>query len=572
MNTMSASAAIHAGRVKLVTHRRRSLTMARWRVLWIAAIFTIVAFMAVLRVFAMGMSDRAVSHASFDEALLPDRGEITDRNGQPLARIFPAYALWFNPKALGKDGPPLIKSAGEVATKLKAIFPDMNVERASKRLASGRSGYLVKRVLPEQANAVQELGELALEMPRENERHYPQGSMGAHILGYVAADGHGRVGMEQVLDKQLLDPAKRGEPVPLSIDVRVQGALEDELRRGMKLTDAMGAAGIVLDVDTGEVMALASLPEFDPNKIDAAGQSRMFNRVTNQVYELGSTFKPLSIAAAIDAGVVRDFGKVWNARTVEIGKSKIEDSHFMGNSMNVPYALIHSSNTVTARVADKLGSERLQQTMVDLGMSERPHIELPARGHPIWHKGKWGRLRNMTVSYGHGIAVTPLHLASAYAAMVNGGIWRPATLHKLEEGEAPRGRRVFKASTSSRMRQLLRMISVYGTGKKADAPGFRVGGKTGSAEKPSQGGYRETSLVSTFAAAFPMDRPRYVVIAMLDEPRGTVASSFNRTAAWNAAPIVGRLVPRIGPTLGVRPDLSRDVDISDLKPLIPGAD
>ena len=178
----------------------------------------------------------------------------------------------------------------------------------------------------------------------------------------------------------------------------------------------------------------------------------------------------------------------------------------------------------------------------------------------------------MTVSYGHGIAVTPLHLASAYAAMVNGGLWRPATLMKVAPGHAARGRRVFKASTSARMNQLLRMIAVYGTGRKANAPGFRVGGKTGSAEKPGNGGYRHHSLVSTFAAAFPMDKPRYVVIAMLDEPKAVAASSYQRTAAWNAAPIVGRLVPRIGPMLGVLPDAGRDIDLSDLKPLVGNED
>jgi len=176
----------------------------------------------------------------------------------------------------------------------------------------------------------------------------------------------------------------------------------------------------------------------------------------------------------------------------------------------------------------------------------------------------------MTVGFGHGIAVTPLHLASAYAALVNGGVWRPATLRKLKPAEVPKGRRVFKAATSARIRQMLRMIVVYGTGKNANAPGFRVGGKTGSAEKPGVGGYRRSSLVSTFAAAFPMDRPRYVVVAMLDEPQGTVATSGQRTAAWNAAPVVGRVVPRIGPVLGIMPDETRDVDISDLKPLIPG--
>jgi cell division protein FtsI (penicillin-binding protein 3) len=537
----------------------------------VALIFTMVASVAIMRIAYLGVVDRNVTLTSLEDALLPPRGEITDRNGMPLARAFPAYALWYNPKALGDDGSPLVRSPEDVAAKLKMIFPEMDEIEIAERLASGRAGYLRRRVLPEDANRVQAIGELALEMPRESDRHYPQGSMGAHVLGYVAADGHGRLGMEQVLDERLLDPATRGVPAQLSIDMRVQGALEDELRRGMKLVDAMGGAGIVLDVDTGEVLALASLPEFDPNKIDADGESHMFNHVTNQVYELGSTFKPISIAAAIDAGVVRDFGKQWNAEPVKVGRFTINDDHDYGDALNVPQALIHSSNTVTARVADELGAERLRRAMIDLGMHERPYIELPARGHPIWPGDKWPRLTNMTVSYGHSISVTPLHLASAYAAMVNGGIWRPATLHKLGLNEAPRGRRVFKASTSSRMRQLLRMIAIYGTGRNADAPGYRVGGKTGSAEKPSNGGYSRTSIVSTFAAAFPMDRPRYVVVAMLDEPRGTLASSYQRTAAWNAAPIVGRLVPRIGPILGVRPDNTRDVDISDLKSLVPQA-
>ncbi len=568
----AVSMALASGRVQLVNIRQESLTLARWRVLWIALGFAFVALLALVRIAYLGASDHGARGTSLEEALLPPRGEIADRNGVPLARAFPAYALWFNPTALGEDGTPLVSEPEEVAARLKAIFPDLDVKRVAAQFAAGKQGYIRRRVLPEEANRVQEIGELALEMPMENDRHYPQGSMAAHVLGYVAADGKGRVGMEQVLDKHLSDPNTRGTPVSLSIDSRVQGALEDELRRGMKLVQAQGGAGIVLDVNTGEVLALASLPEFDPNKIDARGEKLMFNRVTNQVYELGSTFKPLSVAAAIDAGVVRNLGRRWDASPVKVGRFSIKDSHSMGAHLNVVEALIHSSNTVTARVADELGPERMRRTMIDLGMNERPYIELPAKGFPIWPGEKWPRLRSMTVGYGHGIAVTPLHLASAYAAMVNGGIWRPATLKKLGPGEAPKGRRVFKASTSSRMRQLLRAIAVYGTGKNADAPGYRVGGKTGSAEKPGgSAGYRKTALVSTFAAAFPMDRPRYVVIAMLDEPRGTLASSYQRTAAWNAAPIVGRLVPRIGPLIGVRPDDTRDVDITDLKPLIPEA-
>lgn len=572
MNALSASAAISSGRVQLVTFRRQSLTTARWRVLWIALIFAVVTAAALLRITYLGLADHSLPRTSLQDALLPTRGEITDRNGVPLARAFPAYALWYNPKAMGEEGSPLVRSPEQVAAELAKIFPTLDEAETAERLASGRAGYLRRRVLPEEANRVQAIGELALEMPRETDRHYPQGSMGAHVLGYVAADGNGRVGMEQVLNARLLDPETRGTPAALSIDMRVQGALEDELRSGMLAVDAIGAAGIVLDANTGEVLALASLPEFDPNQIDQEGAANMFNRVTNQVYELGSTFKPLTVASAIDAGIVRDLSKDWDATPVQVGRFSIKDLHPKGEILNVPQALIYSSNPVTARVADELGAERLRKTMIDLGMSERPYIELPARGHPIWPGDNWPRLRNMTVSYGHGIAVTPLHLASAYAAMVNGGIWRPATMHKLEAHEVPRGRRVFKASTSSRMRQLLRMITLYGTGRNADAPGFRVGGKTGSAEKPGNGGYRQSSLISTFAAAFPMDDPQYVVIAMLDEPKGTVASSYQRTAAWNAAPIVKKLVPRIGPLLGVQPDATREVDISDLRPLVEKGD
>ncbi|MEL7199001.1 MAG: penicillin-binding protein 2 [Pseudomonadota bacterium] len=571
MNAFAAPRpAIEAGRVQLVHLRYQSLLTARWRVIWIAIIFTLIALGALVRIAYLGFGGHTQAHSSLAEQLLPPRGEITDRNGKPLARAFPAYALWFDPKAMGDGGSPLVGKPEEIAGSLKEIFPDLNMRRTVRRLEAGKAGYLRRRVLPEDANRVYSLGEIALQIPRETDRHYPQGTLASHVLGYVASDDNGRLGMEQVLNDQLADPDLRHEPVALSIDVRAQGALEDELRRGMLATNALGAAGIILDVDTGEVMALASLPDFDPNAIDAEGAGNMMNRVTNQVYELGSTFKPLSIAAAIDAGVVRDMGKAWNADTVEMSGRKIRDLKPKGASLNVPQALVYSSNTVTARVANELGAEKLRKSMIDLGMNERPHIELPAKGQPLWPKGRWSKLTNMTVSYGHGLAVTPLHLANGYAAMVNGGIWRPATLHKLAPEDVPRGRRVFKSSTSSRMRQLLRMISMYGTGRNADAPGYRVGGKTGSAEKASRGGYRKTSLIASFAAAFPMDAPRYVIVIVLDEPRGTAASSFQRTAAFNAAPIVGRLVPRIAPILGVRPDDRRDVDISDLRYLVEG--
>ena len=551
------------------TGRRHALDTARMRVLLIGTGFLLLAIAALLRIMWLGVIQPPPAARSMADLLLPARGEITDRNGIPLARAFPAYALWYNPDALGSGGPPLVKPPQEIAARLKAIFPDLDEADISRRLHSGERGYLRRRVLPEEANKVTALGELALELPRETDRHYPQGSLAAHVLGYVDAAGKGQVGMEAVLDEALADPVTRGRSQALSIDARVQGALEDELARGMHAVDAVGAAGIVLDVDTGEVLALASLPAFDPNRIDAQGASLMFNRVTNQVYELGSTFKPLTVAAAIDAGLIPDLSRTWQGNApVRIGGHAIRDHKPVGARVNAALALVKSSNIVTAQIADELGPVRMKRVFTDLGMSERPYIELPARGHPIWDNGEWARIRAMTVGFGHGVAVTPLHLAAAYAAMVNGGIWRPATLHRLEPGEAPRGRRVFKESTSVTMNKLVRMIALYGTGRNADAPGFRVGGKTGSAEKPGAGGYQRSTLVSTFAAAFPMDDPRYVVIAMLDEPQGTAASSFQRTAGWTAAPIVGRLVPRIGPQLGVYPDTTRDVDLTGMRSLV----
>ncbi|WP_353230395.1 penicillin-binding protein 2 [Novosphingobium sp.] len=569
------SGASGGGRLHLANVRERSLLTAKIRVLWVVLGFAFFTLTAFARIGQLGLGAAGADHGAAADALVPPRAEITDRNGMPLARAFPAYSLWFNPRALGAKGQPLVKTPEEVANALVQIFPDLDHDTTLARLKDGNPTYLRRRVLPEEANKVHALGEPALEFPRESQRFYPQGSLAAHVLGYVEEDGHGKLGMEQVLDARLTNVAHRAEPVALSIDARAQGAMEDELSRGMLETHAKGAAGIILDVETGEIIALASLPSFDPNRGDLARNALVFNRASNQVYELGSTFKPFTIAAAIDAGVVTDLAVRYSAKPLKIDGFTIHDSHDFGASLNVPEALIHSSNIVTAQIGDKLGGQKMRDSMIALGMNARPTIELPARGFPIWPKGEWPRLRTMTVSYGHGLAVTPLHLAVGYAALVNGGIWRPATLYKVDPAHAPAGRRVYQPATSARIRQLLRLIVVDGTGKKADSSGFRVGGKTGSAEKAGSNGsgYRnKKAIISTFAAAFPMDHPRYVVIAMLDEPQATQSTSGQRTAAWNTAPIVGRVVPRVGPMLGVVPDGHRDVDVSDLTPLVANGD
>lgn len=568
---------ISASRVDLVNQRSRALTVARWRTLLVLIGFALIALIAEIRIAHLGLTKTGKSDTG-TSAYASRRAEIIDRNGMSLARAFPAYALWFNPKALGtgegKNGESaLVRSPKEVAQALVRIFPDEDVDALAKRLASGEPGYLRRRILPDEANRVHALGEPALEFPRENERYYPQGSMGAHILGFVDNNGHGQVGLEKVYDQRLIDPAQRGTPMQLSIDARVQGALEADLAWGLARAQARSAAGIVMDVDTGEVVALASLPAFNPNAIDAEGAKHTFNLISSQPFELGSVIKPITVAVAIDNGVLRDMATRFPAGGQrEVGGHLVHDDANFGASLNIPEALIHSSNIVLAQLGDQIGPQRMMDTFRRLGFGERPHIELPARGAPIWPRpdshGLWTRVSNTTVAYGHGISLTELHLACAYAALVNGGVWRPATLFKLDPNHIPEGRRIWKASTSARIRQLLRAIVSNGTGRSANAAGYRIGGKTGTAERSDAHGYHKDKVVTTFAAAFPMDKPRYVVISTLDEPQRNAATSYQRTAAWNAAPIVGRLIPKIGPLLGVMPDTTRDIDISDIAPLI----
>ncbi len=546
-----------------------------WRLLVLLAAFGMFVVLLIGRLATLALFENSRAYGATSTEYVPERGDIVDRNGVPLARSIYGYAIWVKPADLLGD-------RKQLANQLAAIFPDTPAAEFYAKLTADKPGYLRKRALPEQVKQVHDLGEIAIEFPREATRLYPQHDMAAHVLGFVNRDGRGAMGMERVMNDYLRDPSKRSTPLNLALDVRVQAALESELASGMTATNAKGGAGVILDVTTGEVVAMATLPSFNPNRpsfanIPDLGQpivdgrypiSRQTNNVTNRVYELGSTFKPLTVAAALDAGTVRDLSVRYDAtKPLQFGRFKIRDSHPSDRWMNTPEALIHSSNIVTAQISDQLGAARMDAMLRTMHFNARPDIELAEKAMPLYPKS-WDRLTNMTVGFGHGIAVTPMHLASAYAAMVNGGIYRPATMFKTKSDAKIPGKRVFTAATSARMRQLMRMIVVDGTGSKADALGYRVGGKTGSAEKPGVGGYNRTLVVSTFAAAFPMDNPRYVVLVMLDEPKGTEASSFQRTAGYTAAPVVQKTITRIGPLMGIIPDMKRDVDVSELMPLL----
>ena len=552
-----------------IAARTSMAQVAHLRLVVLAMVFSFGVMLVIGRLAFLAVFADVPGSRDAQLALVPLRADIIDRNGTPLARTIDAWSVGVQPSNVIGDKQLL-------AEELARIFPEHTSAwfyvQLNRKLKNDFT-YLAVRALPGQVAAVNALGEPGIKFGREPQRLYPQTSLAAHALGFLDNDGIAQRGMERVLEPRLLDPATRDTPVALSLDARVQAAMESELGQAMVSMNARGAAGVVLDVDTGEVISLVSLPVFNPNRIKGSTDDMLRNNVTQSVYELGSAFKPITMAAAIDSGVVADMSRRFDATApLQVGQFRIKDDHPQNRWLNIPETLIHSSNIATARIAEEIGPERLQQTFRALGFDRRPDIELRERQKPLWPH-YWARTTTMTTAFGHGIAVTPLHLASAYAALVNGGLWRPATMMKLDR--APAGTRVFSQATSDRMRQLLRLIVLQGTGKKAEAIGYRVGGKTGTAEVPGRGGYDRNRNVSTFAAAFPMDRPRYVVLTMIDSAQRVPANSFQTTAAYTAAPVVSRVIQRTGALLGVRPDLHRDVDVSALLPLLwhaPGED
>ena len=333
---------------------------------------------------------------------------------------------------------------------------------------------------------------------------------------------------------------------------------------------AIGGAGVIMDIHSGEVLAMTSLPQLNPNAAGKGSPEARFNRATLGVYELGSTFKPFTVAMAMDSGIIKSFGQMYSCPDeLRVYGHTIHDTHPYGRMCSVAEIMKESSNIGTAQIAAQLGSTRQQEFLRKMGFLNPVGIELRERGRTLTPGSNWGEVATMTVGYGHGIAVTPLHLATGYAALYNGGIYRPATLLKVDRTHAvAKGHRVFSEDTSYKMRALLRLVVTKGTGKKADAPGYRVGGKTGTANKPVAGGYSQTRVVTSFAGVFPMDEPRYAMVVMLDEPQPTAETYGFRTAGWNAAPIMSTTVSRIAPMLGVRPDKNREPDMSTVLPFV----
>ena len=564
MNAPTPALVARPERLHLVGQRRQILAVIHQRLMFGMLVFAgVVALIAFRIIYLAAFGDHAGRKMGIT-SLAPERGDIVDRDGQALARTIDAWTISLHPKKV-------IGDKLELARTLAKLMPEYDEPAFFAMLKSDKPFfYLRRRAAPDVVQAINALGEPGLAIDREPDRLYPQTTLAAHVLGYTDIDGHGTSGIERAFDRQLSDPGLRGKPVVLSISSKVQQALEHELGSAMTEFSAIGAAGVVMDIHTGEIIAMTSMPSYNPNIAGKNTPDQMFNRATLGVYELGSTFKPFTMAMAMDSGVIKSPGQMYNCpRELHIYGQIINDTHPFGRACSVAEILMESSNIGVAQITDQLGRDRQKEFLRKMGFLDKVEIELRERGRTLLPGNNWGPFETLTVGYGQGIAVTPLHLATGYATLFNGGIFHAATILKVDANHkvAP-GRRVFTEETSYKMRAMLRLVVTNGTGKNADAPGYRVGGKTGTAQKVIGGHYSKTINITSFAGVFPMDEPRYAMVMMLDSPRATAKTFGFTTAAWNAAPAFGRTVARIAPMLGVRPDMKRDANMAEVLPFV----
>ncbi|MEM9277593.1 MAG: penicillin-binding protein 2 [Pseudomonadota bacterium] len=523
----------------------------------LAMVVVIIAYSIILgRLVLLGFSepDRSVVAQVKDIAITATRPDIQDRNGEMLATDIVTSSLFAEPKR--------IVDADEAVEKLVTVLPDLNVKSVYKRLTSNAGFVWLKRELtPAKENEILALGIPGIGFRTETRRFYPKGETASHIVGHVNIDNVGIAGLEKYIDDRgLAELRKLGlatdrqlEPVYLSIDLRVQHYVRDELAKAMQRYQAIAAGAVVLNAQTGEVVAMASLPDYDPNRpVDALKKDRL-NRVSAGLFEMGSTFKTFTTAMALDSGKVSMDDQFDATKALRIGKHTINDFHAKRRVLSVPEVFIYSSNIGTAKMADVVGVTGHRDFLHRVGLLSRMPFELPEVARPVEPK-KWRKIHSVTISYGHGALTTPLQTAVAGAALVNGGKLLNPTLFPRSRSLAEReGQQVIAPATSAHMRNLMRLNVEKGSGRRAEVPGFRVGGKTGTAEKVVNGRYSSDKRFNAFLAAFPIDDPQYVVLVFIDEPKPEEGKK-SATAGLNAAPVVGNIIRRSAPVLGVQPD------------------
>ena len=483
------------------------------------------------------------------------RPDIVDRNGRLMATDRAVNSLFADPQ--------ILLDLDEAIEKVTAVLPGLNAAELRKTLAdrSRRFVWVARGLGPKQARTVHELGLPGLGFRTELRRFYPLGPLAGHVLGAVSVDNRGLAGIERMLDEEgLAEPARGADrntrpAVRVALDIGVQHAVAEELRRGLAQFGAVAAVGLVLDARTGEIVAAVSLPEIDSNRATDLLDPELIDRLTAGTFELGSVYKILAIALALEHGLV-NLDTVLDVRQpLRVGSHVIKDHYPQGRPLTVREVFLYSSNVGAGMLALQAGSERQRAFLGRLGLLEPMHTEAGAVAPPQLPQ-LWGRAETITIAYGHGLAVAPLQFAAAAAAVVNGGERLTPTL-LLRADTPPKPDRVVTEATSASLRELMRLGVTHkaGTGRRAEAEGYGVGGKTGTAEMPGRGGYREKSVISSFLGAFPMQAPRYVTLVMLFEPQGTGETQGRITAGVNAAPVTARIVERVAPLLGVLPRL-----------------
>lgn len=490
------------------------------------------------------------------EGPLP-RPDIIDRNGVLLATDVAVASIFADPSK--------IIDIDEAVELLTATMPDVDARELRRKLTtSKRFAWIKRQVSPEERDAVYNLGIPGVSYVNERRRVYPQGRLSSHVVGYVDLDTKGIAGIEKYLDDQgalytasLAEPAEhKTQPAQMSIDIRVQAAMIDEISQAIEKFKAIAGGGIVMDINTGEVLSLVSLPDFNPNQEKKNFSKDQQNRMTSGVYELGSVVKAVTFAMAVDYGTATLESRYDARFPLVIGSARISDFHAQRRVLTLPEVFTNSSNIGTAKMALEVGTEHHQDFLRRVGLFQKLQTELPEAAKPLLPR-RWSKLATATAAFGHGFAVQPLQGAAVVAGLLNGGhLITPTFLRRNEEEAMAMATTVVKTSTSEVLRYLFRLNATEGSASKADVIGYRVGGKTGTAEKVVGGRYSKEKRLASFIGAFPMDNPKYLVLVMLDEPKAIPGTYGFATAGWNAVPTAGKIIERIAPMLGVEPVFS----------------
>lgn len=532
---------------------------AEGRLILMASCFVLAFATVGVRMGALASSEPSEPRAQVMSAqIMSQRADITDRRGRVLAMNLLTHSLYAHPHQMVD---PVRAAQG-----LTKIFPDLDLEELTEDFTSERKFMWIKRkISPEQMQAVHDLGEPGLLFGPREMRVYPNGRIASHILGgsgfgnegVSSAEVLGVAGVEKAFDGWLRDPANEGAPLALSIDLTVQSAMERVLDSGMKLMNAKGAAGVLMEVETGEIVAMASLPDFDPNDRPRPllqgdpSDSPLFNRAVQGQYELGSTFKIFPVAQALDLKLINPNSGINSKSPMKIGKYLIHDFHNYGAQLSATDVIVKSSNVGTVRIAQMVGPERQKEFLKELGFFAPTPVEMveAPTGQPLVPK-RWPAVTSATVSFGHGLAASPLHLAAAYATIANGG--KKVTPTLVHGRKRPEGEQVLSTRAAEMAVSMLRQVVTRGTARRAEVEGYEIAGKTGTADKPRpSGGYYDNKVVATFASVFPASNPKYALVVSLDEPSVSTGGGESRTAGMTAVPVAAELVRRLAPLLGL---------------------